>query len=99
MKWKDLTSGAFLQAKNESSNDTIKYSLAVEMKTIHNQAYIIDCYTYFDQPPRQQYFADNIPINDLAFNKIYTLPMLNVYCKYLIINDHTFCDRLSAVLI
>jgi len=99
MKWKDLTSGAFVPAENESSGDTIKYSVVFEMKAIHNQAHFIDCYTYFDTPQRQKGFADNIPINDFAFNKIYTLPLLNVYCKYLIIYDHTFCYRLSAILV
>ena len=81
MKWKDLSSGADVKVKNESSEGTVKYTIVVEMKPSHNGENFT-CQTFFDKPPSKDHYADNIPINEHAFNLSYTSPKLTVYCKY-----------------
>jgi len=78
--WKQNRS-AYLQATNESSVGTVKYSIVVEMKPSYNGESFI-CHTYFDKPPSKGPFADNVPIHQDAFNALYTFPPLCVYCKY-----------------
>ena len=84
MKWEG-SSGAVLQAKNESSlgskPGTAKYSIVVEVKPSHNGE-VFTCQTYFDKPTSADHAADNIPVNNHAFNERYTAPGLTVYCKY-----------------
>ena len=82
MKWKDLSSGEIGTAKDESGEGRVKFSIVVEMKPSHNGD-SFTCQTYFDKPLSQDNYADNIPINNNAFNEEkFTLPKLNVYCKY-----------------
>ena len=80
MQWRDLSSGETLKAKDESSEGTVRFSIVVEIKPSHNGD-SFTCRTYFDMPERQGY-ADNIPINNNAFNETFTFPKLTVYCKY-----------------
>ena len=77
MKWKYLSSGADVKAKDESSEGKVKFSIVVEMKPSYNGE-SFTCLTYFDKPLSRDHYADNKPINNNAF----TLPKLNVYCKY-----------------
>ena len=81
MKWKDPSSGADVKTKDESSEGTVKFSIVVEMKPSHNGDRFT-CETYFDKPQSRDKYADNIPINNNAFSETFTLPKLNVYCKY-----------------
>ena len=81
MKWRDLSSGEDVTAKDESSAGTVKFSIVVEMTPSHNGG-SFTCQTYFDKPQSQDKSADNIPINNNAFNVLYTSQKLNVYCKY-----------------
>ena len=81
MKWKDLGSGEDVKSKDESSAGTVKFSTVVEMTPSHNGD-SFTCQTYFDKPQSAAHCADNIPINNNAFNVLYTSQRLNVYCKY-----------------
>ncbi|KAK2153117.1 hypothetical protein NP493_2354g00023 [Ridgeia piscesae] len=81
MKWRDLSSGEDVKAKDESSAGTVKFSFVVEMKPSHNGD-SFTCQTYFDKPQSRYGVADNIPINNNAFSVLYTSQILNVYCKY-----------------
>ena len=82
MQWRDLKgSGEALKAKDESSKGTVKFSIVVEIKPSHN-ADSFTCQTYFDKPQSGYNYADNIPINNHAFNETFTFPKLSVYCKY-----------------
>ena len=92
MKWMEGSSGAEIQAKNKSSEGskpgTAKYSIVVEVKPSHNGEFFI-CHTSFDKPQSQDHAADNIPVNNRAFNERYTTSRLTVYCKYLFdLNSH-----------
>ena len=81
MKWKDPSSGADVKTKEELTSETVKFSIVVEMKPSHNGE-SFTCQTYFDKPQSRDHYADNIPINNNAFNEKFTLPKLKVYCKY-----------------
>ena len=81
MKWRDPSSGEDIKAKDESSNETVKFSIVVEMTPSHNGD-SFTCQTYFDKPQSRDHNADNIPINNNVFNERFTLPKQNVYCKY-----------------
>ena len=81
MKWRDLSTGEEVKAKDESSAGTVKFSIVVEMTPSHN-GNSFTCQTYFVKPQSQDKYADNIPINNNAFNVLYTSQRLNVYCKY-----------------
>jgi hypothetical protein len=81
MQWKDLSSGEDIKAKDESSMGTVKFSIVVEIKPSHNGD-SFTCHTYFHKPQTRDNFADNIPINNNAFNETFTFPKLSVYCKY-----------------
>ncbi|KAK2153319.1 hypothetical protein NP493_2329g00001 [Ridgeia piscesae] len=80
MKWTDLSTGEDVKAKDESSAGTVKFSIVVEMTPSHN-GHRFTCQTYFDKPQSQNKSADNIPINNNAFNVLYTSQRLNVYCQ------------------
>ena len=81
MQWKDLSSGEDIKAKDESSMGTVKFSIVVEIKPSHNGD-SFTCLTYFDKPQSLLNHADNIPVNNNAFNESFTLPKQTVYCKY-----------------
>ena len=82
MQWRDLKgSGEAIKANDESSNGIVKFSIVVEIKPSHNGD-CFTCQTYFDKPQSRYNIADNIPINNHAFNEMFTLPKLSVYCKY-----------------
>ena len=81
MQWRELSSGEDIKAKDESSNGIVKFSIVVEIKPSHNGD-SFTCQTYFDKPQSRDHFADNIPINNHAFNETFTFPKLNVYSKY-----------------
>ena len=81
MKWTDLSTGEDVTAKDESSAGTVKFSIVVEMTPSHNGDRFT-FQTYFDKPQSRYRFADNIPINNNAFNERFTLPKQTVYCKY-----------------
>ena len=81
MKWMDPSSGDEIEAKDESSEGTVKFSIVVEIKPSHNGESFI-CQTYFNKSQSQDRYADNIPVNNYAFIENYTLPNLTVYCKY-----------------
>ena len=82
MQWRNLKgSGEALKAKDESSKGRVKFSIVVEIKPSHNGD-SFTCQTYFDKPQSRDHFADNIPINNHAFNEMFTFPKLSVYCKY-----------------
>ncbi|KAK2165726.1 hypothetical protein NP493_1352g00000 [Ridgeia piscesae] len=78
MKWRDPSSGEDIKAKDESSNETVKFSIVVEMTPSHNGD-SFTCQTYFDKPQSRDHNADNIPINNNVFNERFTLPKQNVY--------------------
>ena len=67
MQWRDLSSSEALKAKDESSKGRVKFSIVVEIKPSHN-GYRFTCQTYFDKPQSREEYADNIPINNNAFN-------------------------------
>ena len=81
MQWRDLSSGEDIKAKDESRNGKVKFSIIVEIKPSHNGD-SFTCQTYFDKPQSRDQYADNIPINNNAFNETFTLPKQTVYCKY-----------------
>jgi len=81
MQWRDLSSGEEIKAKDESSKGTVRFSIVVEIKPSHNGV-SYTCRTYFDKPQAREHYADNIPINNKAFNETFTFPKLTVYCKY-----------------
>ena len=81
MQWRELSSGENINAKDESSKRRVKFSIVVEIKPSHN-ADSFTCRTYFDKPQSRDHYADNIPINNNAFNETFTFPKLTVYCKY-----------------
>ena len=81
MQWRDLSSGEDIKANDESSKGTVKFSIGLEIKPYHNGD-SFTCQTYFDKPPSQDHYADNILINNNAFNATFTFPKLSVYCKY-----------------
>ncbi|KAK2182439.1 hypothetical protein NP493_353g01006 [Ridgeia piscesae] len=78
MQWKDLSSGEDIKAKDESRNGKVKFSIVVEIKPSHNGD-SFTCQTYFDKPQSRDQYADNIPINNNAFNETFTLPKQTVY--------------------
>ncbi|KAK2152614.1 hypothetical protein NP493_2437g00002 [Ridgeia piscesae] len=78
MKWTDLSTGEDVTAKDESSAGTVKFSIVVEMTPSHNGDRFT-FQTYFDKPQSRYRFADNIPINNNAFNERFTLPKQTVY--------------------
>ncbi|KAK2154981.1 hypothetical protein NP493_2116g00014 [Ridgeia piscesae] len=81
MQWRDLKgSGEALKSKDESSKGTVKFSIVVEIKPSHNGD-CFTCQTYFDKPQSGHNYADNIPINNNAFNETFTFPKLSVYYK------------------
>ena len=81
MQWRDLSSGEAIKAKDESSEGKVKFSIVVEIKPHHNGDRFT-CRTYFDKPQFKEHVADNIPINNNAFNETFTFPKLTVYCEY-----------------
>ncbi|KAK2154983.1 hypothetical protein NP493_2116g00009 [Ridgeia piscesae] len=81
MQWRGLKgNGEALKAKDESSKGTVKFSIVVEIKPSHNGD-SFTCHTYFDKPQAGYNYADNIPINNNAFNDTFTFPKLSVYYK------------------
>ncbi|KAK2154980.1 hypothetical protein NP493_2116g00003 [Ridgeia piscesae] len=80
MQWRELSSGEDIKAKDESSNGIVKFSIVVEIKPSHNGD-SFTCQTYFDKPQSGYNYADNIPINNNAFNETFTFPKLCVYYR------------------
>ena len=81
MQWRELSSGKDIKARDESSKWTVKFTIVVEIKPSHNGD-SFTCRTYFDKPLSRDGYADNIPINNNAFNETFTFPKLSVYCEY-----------------
>ena len=81
MQWRELSSGEDIKAKDESSKGTVKFTIVVEIKPSHNGE-SFTCQTYFDKPQSRDHYANNIPINNNAFNETFSFRKLSVYCKY-----------------
>ena len=76
MQWRDLSKGEDIKAKDESSKGTVKFGIVVEIKPSHNGD-SFTCQTYIDKPQSLDHYADNIPINNNAFNEKFQLPKLS----------------------
>ena len=98
MKWKDGSSGAVVPANDESSMGTSKYSIVAQMTPSHNEQ-SFTCQTYFEKPQPGSLLTNaayNIPINNNAYQELYTSPQLTVYCKYCVCwHKCHFCCMLS----
>ena len=95
MKWKNGSSGTVIQSKDESSENTTKFSIVVEM-TSYDNGHHFTCQTYFDKPQSEPHYANNIPINNIAYKELYATPELTVYCKYcMCLQKYHICCILS----
>ena len=81
MEWKNTQT--VLQATNESSGNTVKYTYVTELTPADNgQIYTSRTYFYELKPGTlKEKEANNIPTTDNVLTK-YTSPRLTVYCKY-----------------
>ena len=81
MEWS--IKGEIVEAKNETSRNTAKYTYVTELTPADNKR-IFTCQIYFDQPQpgtvgdRE---ANNIPTTDNVLTECIT-PEITVYCKY-----------------
>ena len=69
------------EVKNESTRNTVKFSIFVEMTLSVNQLQI-SCQTKFDQRKRGT-SSKNAATNTPYYNYNYGLPALTICCKYL----------------
>ena len=75
--------GKIVQAKDESSGNTIRYTYLTELTPADNN-HIFTCRTYFDQPQPGTVTdkeASNIPTTDSVLTDARS-PRLTVYCKF-----------------
>ena len=82
MEWKNK--GGVVQAKNESKDNTVKYTYITKLTPADNKE-VFTCRTYFDEAQRrlrsESKAATNIPTTDNVLI-VYSSPQLTVYCKY-----------------
>ena len=79
LQWKNK--GGVLQANNETTNTTAKYTYATKLTAADN-GHVFTCVPYFEKPKGllDPHMAKNAPSVDNLLTT-YTSPKINFYCK------------------
>ena len=94
MRWQNETSK--IQTRNATQGQLVKFISGIKLMPWDNgHSYI--CHTFFDQPVKGSLgarVADNLPVNNGAYQEVCSTPSLSVYYEY---QTHHVVDALLCI--